>query len=900
LSFNTSGSASLVTDCWAADWSIDDPVLFPWNVSAGNSLFLRVAANDTTTTSAFGRIGVVEMIDGDAGDDFADAIAMNVVTGAVGERYGLLGFDTTDGVLTSEAGDGEPHVCGTRALETETTWASFTPPAGSGTRAWSIDLEFVDIGGDWVDVAVYDGSAIDDLDLLGCIRNRATQDTTIVTLTEGVTYPIQIGIDDMVNYSEFVLRATQTSVRTDPVRPDVDDPDATIATFSDITMSPEGDPVVVYDATLSELRVATRVDDVWSTETLFGGDFTSAHPSIITLANNGADDAGYAIAYKASGDLYLVRGNPGDWETPEVVDTGSGIDGGPPSINVGHESSIVEFADGRLAVLHLDYQNKAVRLAVRSTDGIWTREEVLRGSGFSLSNESMRIDADETLHIAVTDAGGDRAQYLSSTDAGATWTSADTILTGNGDPEALIALAPDDTVWVLTVAYEDGGPIAWQRTGAGAWTAHHIAPDARFTVARASMPSGWGVIGFEIDGDGHPWAAWRDQYWSGLTVVRRVATGSGGVGTWHLADLVGDDPGANAGALYSGGFGYGAEQAGFTLTDDDRPVATYGVRTGTTGDMDLSYAEDTLQAMTAAESIDADAGQVINLSGAGIASTTPIASFTWSVPAGCSGGGTSASPNGSIICTGAVDDEISLTATDTDGWSHTATIPITVHAPPEPPPTTTVPPTTTLPPEPEPDDDIRTRVFICPETTTPFEDLPGNWADAAIACIYGLGVTTGTSATTYGPTGHVTRMQMAAFMSRLYETMTGTECEAVATPFEDLPGNWADAAIACIYGLGVTTGTSATTYDPNGRVTRMQMAAFLDRLWTAIRLEQAPTPESPFVDLPGNWADAAIARVYGLGITTGTSATTYDPNGLVTRMQMAAFIARFYEAVPPA
>ncbi|MEM8708492.1 MAG: S-layer homology domain-containing protein, partial [Actinomycetota bacterium] len=141
--------------------------------------------------------------------------------------------------------------------------------------------------------------------------------------------------------------------------------------------------------------------------------------------------------------------------------------------------------------------------------------------------------------------------------------------------------------------------------------------------------------------------------------------------------------------------------------------------------------------------------------------------------------------------------------------------------------------------------------------------------------------------------------QMAAFMSRLYETMTGTECEAVATPFEDLPGNWADDAISCIYGLGVTTGTGPTTYDPAGQVTRMQMAAFLDRLWTAIRIDQAPTPASPFEDLPGNWADAAISRVYGLGITTGTSATTYDPNGLVTRMQMAAFIARFYEAVPP-
>ena len=37
------------------------------------------------------------------------------------------------------------------------------------------------------------------------------------------------------------------------------------------------------------------------------------------------------------------------------------------------------------------------------------------------------------------------------------------------------------------------------------------------------------------------------------------------------------------------------------------------------------------------------------------------------------------------------------------------------------------------------------------------------------------------------------------------------------------------------------------------------------------------------------WKSSAlqdIARIYGLGVTTGTSSTTYDPHGLVTREQI--------------
>ena len=56
----------------------------------------------------------------------------------------------------------------------------------------------------------------------------------------------------------------------------------------------------------------------------------------------------------------------------------------------------------------------------------------------------------------------------------------------------------------------------------------------------------------------------------------------------------------------------------------------------------------------------------------------------------------------------------------------------------------------------------------------------------------------------------------------------GVDCnDAQAHPFSDIsPSHYSFGPAGCIYQLGVTTGTSATTYAPSNVVTRAQMAAF--------------------------------------------------------------------------
>ena len=77
------------------------------------------------------------------------------------------------------------------------------------------------------------------------------------------------------------------------------------------------------------------------------------------------------------------------------------------------------------------------------------------------------------------------------------------------------------------------------------------------------------------------------------------------------------------------------------------------------------------------------------------------------------------------------------------------------------------------------------------------------------------------------------------------------------------------------------------------------MASFLARLYRVLTDLVPPEVENPFFDLD----DVSpvhrdnIAFIYGLGVTTGVTSTTYDPRGAVTRAQMASFLARLYRVL---
>ena len=196
---------------------------------------------------------------------------------------------------------------------------------------------------------------------------------------------------------------------------------------------------------------------------------------------------------------------------------------------------------------------------------------------------------------------------------------------------------------------------------------------------------------------------------------------------------------------------------------------------------------------------------------------------------------------------------------------------------------------------------------VCPTDTgpLPFTDVdPGNFAYDDIRCLLELGITQlSSNGNLYRPLENVTREEMAAFMARTYRAVTGTDAESVETPFTDVPeGSFAVDDIARIYGLGITTGTTPTTFSPAAPVRRSHMALFLTRLYKAVWGSLAPVVSTDFTDISqlDPEQQTAIAQIYGLGVTTGTSPTTFAPNQPVTRAQMGSFIARLYKKLAAA
>jgi glucose/arabinose dehydrogenase len=170
---------------------------------------------------------------------------------------------------------------------------------------------------------------------------------------------------------------------------------------------------------------------------------------------------------------------------------------------------------------------------------------------------------------------------------------------------------------------------------------------------------------------------------------------------------------------------------------------------------------------------------------------------------------------------------------------------------------------------------------IAPE----FSDIASSTFLDAIHWLYYEGITGGCGSGKYCPKASVTRAQMAMFLDRaigLDPTTTNF--------FTDDEGITGEASINRLAASGITGGCTPTTYCPTNRVTREQMAMFLDRA-----LDLPSTTTDFFTDDEGRTGENAINRMAAAGLTGGCSATQYCPTASVTREQMAAFLRRAFD-----
>ncbi|MBQ7300171.1 MAG: S-layer homology domain-containing protein [Clostridia bacterium] len=216
---------------------------------------------------------------------------------------------------------------------------------------------------------------------------------------------------------------------------------------------------------------------------------------------------------------------------------------------------------------------------------------------------------------------------------------------------------------------------------------------------------------------------------------------------------------------------------------------------------------------------------------------------------------------------------------DTPTAPETPDVPDTPTAPetPDVPDTPTAPEIPAVPAEPTPSE---------PETPT-FDDVSTDsyyydaviWADVN-------GITHGTGDGMFSPDGICTRAQVVTMLWRA----AGAPKAEHAHPFTDVPADayYADAVVWASR-MGITAGTSDTTFSPELLCTRAQIVTLL---WRAAGCPAVSAADA-FADVTADayYADAVAWAVAG-GITHGTGDGVFSPDMACTRAQIVTFMYR--------
>jgi hypothetical protein len=119
--------------------------------------------------------------------------------------------------------------------------------------------------------------------------------------------------------------------------------------------------------------------------------------------------------------------------------------------------------------------------------------------------------------------------------------------------------------------------------------------------------------------------------------------------------------------------------------------------------------------------------------------------------------------------------------------------------------------------------------------------------------------------------------------------------------FPDILSHANQPAIEALAERGIITGKSDAVFDPDATMTRAEFAAIVVRglglnsdQWSVVSGQETGAPGSgQFSDVKrSDWFFSAVEAAYFYKIVTGTSETTFNPGGTITRQETAVMVAR--------
>ena len=175
-----------------------------------------------------------------------------------------------------------------------------------------------------------------------------------------------------------------------------------------------------------------------------------------------------------------------------------------------------------------------------------------------------------------------------------------------------------------------------------------------------------------------------------------------------------------------------------------------------------------------------------------------------------------------------------------------------------------------------------------------FEDVPADsFYYEAVKWAVEEGITTGTSETTFDPEGQLLRAQVVTMLWRA----AGEPAATIANPFTDVvESDWYYNAVLWAVEKGITNGISDTEFGPFGVTNRAQAVTFLWRY----KGQPAATASNSFSDVEaGAWYEAAVNWAVENKVTNGMDNGTFGVNVNCNRAHMVTFLYRTSQIQEP-
>lgn len=111
--------------------------------------------------------------------------------------------------------------------------------------------------------------------------------------------------------------------------------------------------------------------------------------------------------------------------------------------------------------------------------------------------------------------------------------------------------------------------------------------------------------------------------------------------------------------------------------------------------------------------------------------------------------------------------------------------------------------------------------------------------------------------------------------------------------FEGGAGDWYNTAVSTLVKLGIISGRSDTSFDPDAPITRAEFATLFARFD-----ESGTEPDGGFSDLSGHWARESVERAAALGWIDGYEDGSFRPDNRITRAEAMTMVNRILNRNP--